>query len=151
MTCLKSKRRGVRRSKPTWGEWTNRQTTLCTSTGRAKRQSACLSLSCSAVACRCATKLWPVTWHDAACGCKLHPACSRLSLAFDVISCKQNGWLINLADTPKKMRAMGRAEIANGDLPNMKNIIINSSMILWLLYQIICYLMPTLPTHQKNM
>lgn len=92
-----------------------------------------------------------MAWHDAACGGVLHPACSRLSLAFDVISCKQNGWLINLADTPKKMRAMGRAEIANGDLPNMKNIIINSSMIFWLLYQIICYLMPTLPTHQKNM
>ena len=80
---------------------------------------------------RCAL-LWPVTaWHDAACGF----APSSLLQAFlafrcDLLQTKR------LACQPcwhaQKMRAMARAEIANADLPNMKNIIINSSMILWL-------------------
>jgi len=57
---------------------------------------------CSGLQMRCKTLASDSMAWDAACGGLLHPACSRLSLAFDVISCKQNAWLINLADTPKQ-------------------------------------------------
>ena len=146
MTCLKSKRRGVRRSKPTWGEWTewtNHTLHISAQTGRASRLSFPFMFS-SGLQMRDS-----MAWCSMRRGAPSSLFQALLGFRCDLLQTKR------LAYQPcwhaQKMRAMGRAEIANGDLPNMKNIIINSSMILWLLYQIICYLMPTLPTHQKNM